>query len=90
MGTDRIKTMAERLKCTYIKNSIDAFVEESAAEGWGVAESLEELLSRECETRRLNGIRRRMSRAPTCRPRSDARSACSRPWRSSTTAPTSS
>lgn len=63
MGTDRIKAMVERLKCTYIKNSIDAFVEESAAEGWGVAESFEELLSRECETRRLNGIRRRMPRA---------------------------
>lgn len=63
MPTESIKSMAERLKCTYIKNSIDPFLEEAAAEGWGTAEALSELLARECETRRLNGIRRRMQRA---------------------------
>lgn len=63
MQTAQIKAMAERLKCTYIRNSIDPFLEEAAAEGWGTVEALSELLSRECETRRLNGIRRRMSRA---------------------------
>ena len=61
--TAQIEAMAERLKCTYIRNSIDPFLEEAAAEGWGTVEALSELLSRECETRRLNGIRRRMSRA---------------------------
>ena len=63
MQTAQIEAMAERLKCTYIRNSIDPFLEEAAAEGWGTVEALSELLSRECETRRLNGIRRRMSRA---------------------------
>ena len=63
MQTAQIKAMAERLKCTYIRDSIDPFLEEAAAEGWGTVEALSELLSRECETRRLNGIRRRMSRA---------------------------
>lgn len=63
MPTESIKSMAERLKCTYIKNSIDPFLEEASAEGWGTAEALSELLARECETRRLNGIRRRMQRA---------------------------
>lgn len=55
--------MAERLKCTYIKNPIDPFLEEAVAEGWGTAEALAELLSRKCETRRLNDMRRRMQRA---------------------------
>lgn len=63
MKTENIKAMAGRLKCTYIKNSIEVFLEESAAEGWNTLEALEHLLERECETRRLNGIRRRMSRA---------------------------
>lgn len=63
MAGESIKSMAERLKCTYIKNCIDPFLEEAAAEGWGTAEALAELLSRECETRRINGIRRRMQRA---------------------------
>lgn len=62
-GTEAIKACAERLKCTYIRDGIDEFLVEAAAGGWSTAEAVETLMERECENRRVNGIRRRMSRA---------------------------
>ncbi len=63
MSTDTIKEYAQRLKCGYTKQNIDEFMLEAAAEDYTLEQALEVLLSRECETRRLNGIKRRMSRA---------------------------
>lgn len=62
-STQAIKESANRLKCTYIKNNIDEFLLEAAADELKVDEAIGLLLARECETRRENGIRRRMGRA---------------------------
>lgn len=63
MNTSAIKECAKRLKCSYIKDSIEIFLEEAAAEGWSLEQALEVLLMRECELRRINGIKRKLSRA---------------------------
>jgi DNA replication protein DnaC len=57
-GTDSIRESAQALRCTYIRDNIDAFVEEAALEEYGVAEAIDVLFSRELETRRANTIRR--------------------------------
>jgi DNA replication protein DnaC len=56
--TDSIRESAQALRCTYIRDNIDAFVEEAALEEYGVAEAIDVLFSRELETRRANTIRR--------------------------------
>lgn len=62
-STDLIKANAAKLKCPYIKTSIDEFLIEAYAAQWSLEKAIERLTARECETRRINGIRRRMSRA---------------------------
>ena len=56
--TDSIRESAQALRCTYIRDNIEAFVEEAALEEYGVAEAIDVLFSRELETRRANTIRR--------------------------------
>ena len=56
--TDSIRESAQALRCTYIRDNIDAFVEEAALEEYGVAEAIDVLFARELETRRANTIRR--------------------------------
>ena len=58
MRTEIIREHARTLRCTYIRDNIDAFVEEAATEGYAIDEALEVLFTRECETRRSNTIRR--------------------------------
>lgn len=62
-NTDAIKQHANRLKCTYIKNNIEEFLVEAAADELKTEEAIERLLSRECDLRAENGIKRRLSRA---------------------------
>lgn len=62
-NTDLIKANAARLKCSYIKTYIDEFLTEAYAAQWSLEETIGQLTTRECETRRANGVRRRMSRA---------------------------
>ena len=45
-GTDSIRESARALRCTYIRDNIDAFVEEAALEEYGVAEAIDVLFSR--------------------------------------------
>lgn len=63
MHVDIIKSNATKLKCSYIKSSIDEFLIEAHAAQWSVEEAIEKLTSRECETRRINGVKRRMRHA---------------------------
>ena len=58
MRTEVIREHAKTLRCTYIRDNIDAFIEEAATEGYAIDEALEVLFTRECETRRANTIRR--------------------------------
>ena len=62
-NTDAIKQYANYLKCTYIKSNIEEFLVEAATDELRVEEAIERLLSRECELRSENGIKRRLSRA---------------------------
>ena len=57
-GTDSIRESAQALRCTYIRDNIDSFLEEAALEEYGVAEAIDVLFARELETRRANTIRR--------------------------------
>ena len=58
MRSDTIREHARTLRCTYIRDNIDAFLEEAATEGYAIDEALDILFSRECGTRRANTIRR--------------------------------
>ena len=58
MRADTIREHARTLRCTYIRDNIDAFLEEAVVEGYAIDEALEILFSRECGTRRANTIRR--------------------------------
>lgn len=58
MRADTIREHARTLRCTYIRDNIDAFLEEALTEGYAIDEALEVLFTRECETRRANTIRR--------------------------------
>lgn len=63
MAYENLKELGHFLKCSYIKNSIDEFLVEVAAEDYSFEQGLELLLQREVQTRRINGIKRKMSRA---------------------------
>ncbi len=58
MRHESIRASAQALRCTYIRDNIEAFLEEAALEEYGVAEAIDVLFSRELETRRANTIRR--------------------------------
>ena len=58
MRAGSIRESAQALRCTYIRDNIEAFIEEAALEEYGVAEAIDVLFSRELETRRANTIRR--------------------------------
>ena len=58
MRSGSIRESAQALRCTYIRDNIEAFIEEAALEEYGVAEAIDVLFSRELETRRANTIRR--------------------------------
>ena len=62
-NTEAIKAYANHLTCTYIKNNIEDFLVEAAADELRLDEAIEALLCRESELRAQNGIRRRLSRA---------------------------
>ena len=58
MRAQRISADAKALRLTYVRDNVDAFLEEAAVEEYGVAEALEVLFARERQTRRANTIRR--------------------------------
>lgn len=63
MPCENIVESATRLRCSYIRDNIERFLVEAAAEEWGLERGIAELLGRECDNRRANGMRRRMSHA---------------------------
>lgn len=63
MRADAIREHAKALRCTYIRDNIDAFLEEAVTEGYAIDEALEALFARECEARRANTIRRHTAAA---------------------------
>ena len=58
MRADTIREHARTLRCTYIRDNIDAFLEEALTEGYAIDEAPETLFTRECKARRANTIRR--------------------------------
>lgn len=63
MLVDSIRESARTLRCTYIRDNIDAFLEEAVTEGYAIDEALDALFARECEARRANTIRRHTAAA---------------------------
>lgn len=63
MRSDAIREHARTLRCTYIRDNIDAFLEEAVTEGYAIDEALDILFSRECGTRRANTVRRNTASA---------------------------
>lgn len=58
MRADSIRGHARALRLTYIRDNIDAFLEEALTEGYAIDEALDALFERECETRRANTVHR--------------------------------
>lgn len=63
MSTEIIKKLATYLKLSYTSQNIDDFLLQAAAQDYSIEEAIEHLFECESETRRLNGITRRMNRA---------------------------
>lgn len=63
MRASNIVEMARRLRLPYVRDNLEAFVLEAAAEGYEPDVLLETLFERECELRSTNAVRRNISAA---------------------------